>query len=401
MKYKQWTSQALILSVATNIGLICSLVYLAAQRDFSDNQVTHSTELAESRILYVSSSSVEVLSDFFRMSFQQLFEYLADDTLVEEGYRKRDYALACLVSYHHFDIERALSGTELQKRSVEFIHTDGGERIKIILFPGIDDQQFEAIEYFGKTEKWPLTNQGLFFALQESKRQGSLPKSLKETFFLTPEFNTVWTVFNGTENLLGLDEILNFMLQSDWKYLRAFHENCLQRHEYSKEVQREFLLHLIEQKSKLAAKFLIEKDLNFVVDKLDDARVIYLLSLIDLETENALGFAKNLVTSLRSDAVHKSAAIKLYELSERAVPSVLSMAKVYEDFGLIAKKAPESKLKNVAKKIHVVSKGDSLWKVAKVYGVDINELKKVNGLVTSPLIKPGMKLVIPSRERQK
>ncbi|AMM98067.1 SafA/ExsA family spore coat assembly protein [Bacillus pumilus] len=48
-------------------------------------------------------------------------------------------------------------------------------------------------------------------------------------------------------------------------------------------------------------------------------------------------------------------------------------------------------------KIHIVQKGDSLWKISKKYGVDFQELKKLNSQLSNPdLIMPGMKIKIPS-----
>ena len=48
-------------------------------------------------------------------------------------------------------------------------------------------------------------------------------------------------------------------------------------------------------------------------------------------------------------------------------------------------------------KIHIVQKGDTLWELSKKYGVDFEELKKVNSQLASPdMIMPGMKIKIPS-----
>lgn len=48
-------------------------------------------------------------------------------------------------------------------------------------------------------------------------------------------------------------------------------------------------------------------------------------------------------------------------------------------------------------KIHIVQKGDTLWEIAKQYGVDFNELKSMNTQLANPdLIMPGMKIKIPS-----
>ncbi|WLR44068.1 SafA/ExsA family spore coat assembly protein [Bacillus carboniphilus] len=48
-------------------------------------------------------------------------------------------------------------------------------------------------------------------------------------------------------------------------------------------------------------------------------------------------------------------------------------------------------------KIHIVQKGDSLWKIAQKYGVNFEELKKMNSQLSNPdLIMPGMKIKIPT-----
>lgn len=48
-------------------------------------------------------------------------------------------------------------------------------------------------------------------------------------------------------------------------------------------------------------------------------------------------------------------------------------------------------------KIHIVQKGDTLWNIAKKYGVDFEELKKMNAQLSNPeMIMPGMKIKVPT-----
>jgi morphogenetic protein associated with SpoVID len=48
-------------------------------------------------------------------------------------------------------------------------------------------------------------------------------------------------------------------------------------------------------------------------------------------------------------------------------------------------------------KIHIVQKGDTLWNIAKKYGVNFEELKSMNTQLSNPdLIMPGMKIKVPS-----
>ncbi|WP_029326492.1 SafA/ExsA family spore coat assembly protein [Bacillus sp. m3-13] len=44
-------------------------------------------------------------------------------------------------------------------------------------------------------------------------------------------------------------------------------------------------------------------------------------------------------------------------------------------------------------KIHIVQKGDTLWKIAQKYNVNFEELKKSNSQLSNPdMIMPGMKI---------
>ncbi|KHE70325.1 hypothetical protein LD39_11745 [Halobacillus sp. BBL2006] len=52
-------------------------------------------------------------------------------------------------------------------------------------------------------------------------------------------------------------------------------------------------------------------------------------------------------------------------------------------------------------RIHIVQKGDTLWKIAKKYGVDFEELKSVNTQLSNPdMIMPGMKIKVPQGTKQ-
>ncbi|WP_285853890.1 LysM peptidoglycan-binding domain-containing protein [Oceanobacillus luteolus] len=52
-------------------------------------------------------------------------------------------------------------------------------------------------------------------------------------------------------------------------------------------------------------------------------------------------------------------------------------------------------------KIHIVQKGDTLWEIAKKYGVDFEELIELNSHLASPdMIMPGMKIRIPTHTQK-
>ena len=46
--------------------------------------------------------------------------------------------------------------------------------------------------------------------------------------------------------------------------------------------------------------------------------------------------------------------------------------------------------------IHVVSRGESLWTIARRYGVTLSELRSLNGLGSEPVLQPGDRLRLPT-----
>ena len=50
--------------------------------------------------------------------------------------------------------------------------------------------------------------------------------------------------------------------------------------------------------------------------------------------------------------------------------------------------------------IHIVQKGDTLWKISRSYDVSFDELKKLNAHLANPeYIVPGMKIFIPETKK--
>jgi hypothetical protein len=168
-------THALILSGALNIGFFSALCVIAFKNVQKKPVKTPQALEYTKAPLFVSSDSMELLSQYFDFPYERLIQELKDTHLVEDGYAKRDYALACLVSYHYFDLSKALSGMQLETRTLEFVHQEGGERAKIEVFPGFLDMHFEAIVHFAKLEKWPFTPQGLHVHVKSAKEKGKIP----------------------------------------------------------------------------------------------------------------------------------------------------------------------------------------------------------------------------------
>ena len=49
--------------------------------------------------------------------------------------------------------------------------------------------------------------------------------------------------------------------------------------------------------------------------------------------------------------------------------------------------------------VHIVQKGDTLWKISRQHGVSFDELKRVNAHLANPdYIVPGMKIMLPKKQ---
>ena len=161
-------TQALLVSVALNLGLLATFFYTVLEK--KEQEVVFEMPPPSERnhtVLLPSLSNGELLACYTALSFQELLALLDNEELVEEGYRKRDLALGSLVAFHFFNLEKALGAPPVQKRTVSFIHKDQ-EKVDVTIFPGFSTEQYEAVKRYAKTEKWPFTAEGLFYELKHA-----------------------------------------------------------------------------------------------------------------------------------------------------------------------------------------------------------------------------------------
>lgn len=313
----------LVVSGSLNIILIVFLFYLA----ISERPPTPYIELKpankqEQQIsLATERSDSEVIRYFRRMPLQWLISRLNNTQLVENGYTQRDLALASLVAFHYFDLERAFSKLSKpeQKRRIIFGQFRDGRSAELIVYPGLSDKHFEAIRAFAATEQWPLTGRGLFLALQKEEKEEYDPHLL-DAFFMTSDFSTVEMLFSRSEQPVGREELLKVILEGNWDRLSDFVEQQKKSQDLSEARRRNFLLEYARNQSKAAAQLMLKIDGTYAARKLDDSQVMMLLQLADEKSPQAEQFALTLLTSPRSDAVLKLAADRLYEYSGAVIP---------------------------------------------------------------------------------
>lgn len=399
-------TQMLVISGTLNIALLATFVYSLVK----NNEVSVPIELQPvAKEQGASHVGIEpLLRAYSLLSFQDLLLRLEGKDLIEDGYTRRDLALACLVAFHHFNVERALGGVDVQKRYIPFRNGEGQEQMPLAIFPGLADFQYEAIQHFARTERWPLTPQGLFFEIQRSQERDP---TLLEAFFLTPEFHTTYLLFTRSGFKMEREVMVEMLAQGSWSTLHTFTEEQRRGQDFSSERCRAFLVSYIDGRSSLAAKLLLEIDLEFASKRLSDAQVLTLFDLLPPHTSSLAPFAKELIVSPRCDAVWKRAATLLYTLAAEPLPEPYDHMRTLARFAAygfphpipppprpVTASAPTVQAPAAAKgrRVHTIQVGDSLWKIARKYKVTVDSLKRANKLESEKL-RVGKQLEIPEK----
>lgn len=425
----RFLTQLLIVSGTLNIGFISFYVYsvLDEQTKFPSYENMPAADSQQQAPLADFRGNKEVIRQFQSMSFEQLVSKIAIKDLVEDGFTQRDLALACMVDYHHFNLQEVFQGETIQKRVLLFGEEDSDSTESMVIFPGLNDDHYREVVQFIRTERWPLTSHGLFILLQKRAHQDD--PTLAQAFFLTSEFSAAEALLARANLSLDKEVVLDIILVGDWRMLADFSQRQKNSLDLSTPRLLSFLLDYIAKGSETAANIILKTDGSFATKKLDDYRVIEILNNLKEKTAEAELFAQELIMSPRSDRVLEKAAERLYTWSGEEVPEVFDHEEVisryvpeemmrakadkvtYKDFGDPQEILSEEEQKPLQEErllgfseeekpleiiTHVVAEGDTLWQISKLYRINIEDIKRANGLETD-FIKPGTALKIPRK----
>jgi LysM repeat protein len=379
----------LMISGALNIGLLAAFFFTALQ----EKQTAFAIALPTPEEEKFESTNQQILASFSKLTFSQLAALLTNRELLEEGYAKRDLALAALVSFHDFNIQKALSGPPSQKRLISL-----SERI-VEVYPALNEDQFQAIIRFAYEEKWPLTSKGLHRMLKKSRDE-----SLSQAFSLTQEFHALQVLFQKSGSPQEPSSLVDLASEGSWDLLEQLYQEQSQALDFSIDKRRGLLLSYLALHSPAAAHLLIKTDGTFASKRLEDKGILDLLQLVSQKSPEAVQFCTELLRSSRSDAVWQAAAMRLYTFEGVAIPDPFDLKAAIEKFAptplalaetkVQAPPAPKPQAKPPALRRHVVKEGESLWKIARTYKVKVEDLAQLNKLEKDQ-IRPGMELKIP------
>ena len=386
MKKIRFLTNLLLVSVSLNIGLLTAFIYV--------KRVASNINLKSSRHVILEKSNAEVLASFFMAEFATLVKELKDKTILQDGYAKRDLALASLVNYHYLNIEKAISGKTLQRRKLTFLHSDGGESFQLEVFSNLDDLDFLMIEKFIKEEKWPFSAEGLLVDLKKQTLDND--PTLEAAFFATSEFYMLYTSLKRIAENLTKEKTLQFLLETDFDDFSDWIQKTKSGEDFFAAI-RSLFLESVKKGSSAASNLWILLDSEYIQRKLTDPELRQLLLLINENTLETTIFLKQILCSVRSDDIQKESALKLYEFAKISPPTPYDHNLALKTFlpTMFDKKGSlkaETPAKGPIK--HTVTDGDSLWKIARKYKVSIEFLREHNNLKKDAL-KPGQELLIP------
>ncbi|MCH9614920.1 MAG: hypothetical protein SP1CHLAM54_01360 [Chlamydiia bacterium] len=368
-KKSRTLTKALIISGGLNIAFLSTFIVLAL-RPTTPQKIAFNAP-REERV-----SNTRVFHEYLLASFEELTFELKRNEQLEKGYCRRDLALACLVAFHDFDIKRALPSDELQTRSLHFTNPQGGEELELTLYPSLNSAHFDTLQAFAQTEQWPLTPKGLF----EELKRGNNSSSLKETFYLTPEFYALTMLFNRSKYLIEKQTLLSMILHCDFQDLPKAFEN------FDASTRRALLQTYVNRGSPIAARLLVETEKNYVQNRLDNEKISILIPLLTIPTNETVDFLKETMIGLRPDSVREMAAKQLCKLTNQSLPEPYEHSIVVK---LFFPDAPTEK------KVHFIKKGDTLWDLARHYKTTVSALREANDLPKDKALRLGKTLVIP------
>ncbi|HXF29604.1 MAG TPA: hypothetical protein VN457_07110, partial [Chlamydiales bacterium] len=298
--------QALIVSLLANVAFsLLSYVewnevgYLMLEK-FQFAPKKEAAVSAEAPFIAMPASLEEAITAFNDKSANEMIELLYDDTIVLDGYRRRDLALSLLTSLHHFHLAKALPGLTAVKEERRV--TMNG--LQLTLYPQLTNEQFVLITRFAANERYPFTAEGLFAKLKEVP----FDEGLKAAFAASREFVLLETLF---KNEVSQNDLLQLVSSCDWATFSSFVEGQQKTFDRSTEKKRAFLLQAVNHSAKPAACILYTLDRNFVVHTLDDTQCLIVLTLLDTKPELSKEYALALLESERSSKVWKLAAATL------------------------------------------------------------------------------------------
>jgi len=365
----------LAISLSFNIFFLVSNLFEKNKSEDSEHNENISFLLSEDNIL----------KKYFSLSYKELTSLLCLELNIQE----KQIVLGCLTTFHYLDVDRALKNDIFQKEIKSFEIDNKIYEIEII--SSLSLKEVDKILTFINKNRWPITTKGKFLLLKNYPKLSDL--SLENTFFSTYEFSSIRSLFNDSVCYLSDIEILGVLIDGSWDRLVSYVDKNYLFESLSEEMKVQFLLDYIEINSKKAATALLKMDVSKILKTLEESQVLNILDLLDTYSIEAENFCLELLKKAKYDRVFEKAVEKLYYFANEKKPEIIDYEQIIDRFLTASNK--EEDLSNVYEgNVHIVKDGESLWQISQIYGLEIEEIKDVNGLENDDIF-PGKTLLLP------
>lgn len=215
---------------------------------------------------------------------------------------------------------------------------------------------------------------------------------------MTPQFFALQLLFQKTGAEQEPTALIRLASEGSWDLLDRLAREQTQMLDLSVDKRRRLLLSYLSLRSPTAADLLLQTDVDFAFKKLDDQGIV---DVLDLAAGDQLEpFCKALLQSPRSDIVWHRCLSRLYARLGEPLPDPLNLREAAARFIGGAPSAPVASEVSFPQEppswtFYTVQEGDTLWKIARLHQVKIDNLVKANELEKDRLY-PGMTLRIPS-----
>ncbi|EGK68926.1 putative exported protein [Chlamydia abortus LLG] len=352
----RWLKQALVLSAVLNIVFLLLFYSTIFRKEIYKLRLFSGSLVAKNcRVQKIPEDFLERLSE---ASLEELYRLLDEDHLLY-GRPLKLWALSVAIHAYDVDVGGALSHplTFTQLRS----------QGKTWLLPNIDEKEYGLVRRYLSRERYPFTTRGLFRAISTHLEQGAVDEDCLYHFCHTPEFLYFRTLLCGAEERVSSVASLARMVIHNGEAM--FFSLCNENHRataISPEQRQKVLLTYTSVGEPLAALLLLVYDADWVLHTFTDEDLKTFVALLPKESPYTQDFIHRIVETPRSFIVE----------AEKAEACVTEEPIVYEDY--------------------VVKEGDSLWLIARRFGVTIEDIMRVNHLSHHRLL-PGKHLKLPPK----
>ncbi|AHK63796.1 hypothetical protein BOKEGFJH_00923 [Chlamydia avium] len=352
-KNTRWLWQALILSAGLNIVFLLLFYTTIFRKDLYKLQLFSGPLVARScRVQKIPEDFLDYLSE---SSLEDLY-CLLDENRLFYGRPIKLWALSVAMHTYNIDVASALSHplvfTELRS---------GG---KTWLLPNLDEKDYCSIRQYLSCQRYPFTSQGLFLTLAKNIDHGLVDEECLYHFCLTEEFLYLRTLLCGAEEQVStIAALAHMVIRNGEKVFFSLCDKHNRSTAISDQQRRKVLCTYVDLGEPLAALLLLVHDEDWVIHEFTDEVLQSFVFLLPKESPYSKKFISRLLSSPRCH---------IYQHHEAVIDKDSPIK--YEEY--------------------VVKEGESLWLIARRFGITVEEIMRENHMNHHRLM-PGTRLKLP------